>query len=243
MIDTQLALEAREAFGWIADRWPDLTAALAPGGGKALTGMPRGASSALPINVHVSDLMREIDDQAWGFCRALVGETDDVQGVPATPVERLRLVASRYGHFVAADDRTALEYCDVAHDAREKVRRTLERPPAPTYLGPCPVADTGEGDACDGELYQRGATTRLRCPTCGHETTVDDQRAWIAERMDDRLMTASEIGRALKVAGHDVPHGTVRRWCSEGRLADVGDGLYRFTDALDMAQARRAKAV
>ena len=29
MIDTQLALEAREAFGWIADRWPDLTAARA----------------------------------------------------------------------------------------------------------------------------------------------------------------------------------------------------------------------
>lgn len=242
MIDTQTALEAREAFGWIADRWSDLMAALAPGGGKALTGMPRGTSSALPINVHVSDLMREIDDQAWGYCRALVNETDDLHGVPATPVERLRLVASRYGHFVAADDRTALEYCDVAHEAREKVRRVLERPPAPTYLGPCPVTDTGEGDACEGELYQRGATTRLRCPSCGHETTVDDQRAWIAERMDDRLMTASEIGRALKVAGHDVKPATVRKWIERGRLAPAIDDLYRFTDAISLTHGKGGAA-
>ncbi|QIK82412.1 IBR domain-containing protein [Sanguibacter sp. HDW7] len=235
MTDAKTALEASRNLAWIANHWPDLEAALTPGGGNALTGMPRTDSTGIPINIHVSDLMREIDDHARHLCLQLIDETHDITDMPPTPAARLHLAAQRYGHWCAADPTTAHTYTDTAHDYREKTRRVLEKPLAPTYLGPCPTPD------CDGELYQRGATTRLTCPACHHETDVTTQRAYLAEQMEERLMTLSEITSALVVAGHPVPHSTVRRWASSRRLRHITDGLYKFTDALTLAEHRAAR--
>lgn len=231
MIDTQTALEAQQNITWIADQWEALTARLGGSGGSALgVRVQTSERPPLPIDVHVSDLLAEIDWKvARHYCQILLEETDDVHTVPTTTEGKLRLVAERYGHFVT-NDRLALDFCDDASDYRGRVERTLNRPEPPEYLGPCPIEE------CVGELYAHGSASTVRCPECLTETTRDEQRGYVAERMEERLMTAAEIGRALKVIGAEIQPATVRKWVERSRLKAAEDGLYRFADALELSR-------
>lgn len=166
---------------------------------------------------------------------------------PSLPITTSRMprlltqVARRYGHFTEGDERTALQFCDDAHDYRERVCKVLERPEPPVYVGPC--RHMGEdGAGCVGELYVRRGRDGGTCRECGTEFTLSEQLAWLEEQMTDRLMTASEIASALFVLDYRVPIGTIKSWIARKRLVSAVDegGLYRLSDARDLAKARRA---
>ena len=273
-MDEQTALDARTDLLWIVDRWADLRARLPGGGGHALTGLPGGSSETpLPIDVHVSDLMREIEDQARFYAAVLLDEVPPEHGcggrcvdawittaaeaakaghpippAPSTwdcpdrrdPVTTstmpalLGQVAERYGHFTA-DEHEALDFTDEAHDFRERVRKTLERPAPPTYVGPCRARGV-DGAGCAGELYLREGRDGGVCRECGTGFTEVEQAAYVRDELEERLMTPIEIVRALKIVGHEVKPGTVFKWVQRGRLKEVVDGLYRLADALDLAK-------
>ncbi|MET4222799.1 hypothetical protein [Oerskovia enterophila] len=281
-MDAQTILNARTDLLWIVERWPRLQARLEGGGGNALTGMPSGSNEApLPIDVAVSDLMREIEDQARFYAAVLLDEVPPEHGcdgrcvktwlatateatkadqpVPDAPSSwdcpdrrdpittstmpaLLGQVAERYGHFTQ-DEREALDFCDEAHDFRERVRKTLERPAPPTYVGPC-RARGADGAGCSGELYVREGRERGTCRECGTEFTRDEQLTYVRDALEERLMTPTEIVRALKIVGHEVKPGTVFKWVQREKLEEVVDGLYRLTDALDLAEryGRKQKA-
>lgn len=229
-VDTKTALEAQANVRWIAKQWPALEALLAGRGGNALTGMPKGGASRVPIDVGVSDLMAEIDWKlGWHYCHVLTDETDDVNAIPATPVGRLELAAERYGHFVTGG-REGLDFCDDAHHYREEVRKVVQPAEPPVYIGPCPTAD------CAGELYVRDGLTSTRCRECETSTTVAAQRAWIGEQMEARLMTQAEIGRALKILDLAVSQRAIEKWVQRGRLVERVPGLYPLADAMDLAR-------
>ncbi|OCI31062.1 hypothetical protein [Oerskovia enterophila] len=280
-MDSQTALNARTDLLWIVERWPRLQARLHGGGGNALTGMPSGSNEApLPIDVAVSDLMREIEDQARFYAAVLLDEVPPEHGCDGQCVETwlavaseatkagqptppapsswdcpdrrdpittsampalLAQVAERYGHFTQ-DEREALDFCDEAHDFRERVRTTLERPAPPTYVGPC-RARGADGAGCSGELYLREGRDGGTCRECGTEFTHDEQQAYVRDALEDRLMTPAEIVRALKIVGHEVKPGTVFKWVQREKLEEVVDGLYRLADALDLAERPRRKQV
>lgn len=282
-MDAQTALNARTDLLWIVERWHRLQARLEGGGGTALTGMPSGSNEApLPIDVAVSDLMREIEDQARFYAAVLLDEvppehgcdkrcvdgwiaaaaeaTKTGQPVPPAPSSwdcpdrrdpittsampaLLAQVAVRYGHFTQ-DEREAIDFCDEAHDFRERVRKTLEQSAPPTYVGPC-RARGANGDGCSGELYLREGRDGGTCRECGTGFTEGEQRAWVAGEMEHRLMTATEIGSALLVLGFPAPASTVRSWIGRERLKPVGPGeprLYRLAKALELAKARVERA-
>jgi len=266
------ALNARDDLLWIADHWTNLRARLRPGGGNALTGIAvNGGEDGVPIDMAISDLIAEIEwNVARHWANVLIDETPPAHGcggrchgspehkhnnemcdgqvVPAdrcpTPDEPittqhmptlLAQVARRYGHFTN-DERTLLEFCDDAHDYRERVRKVLERPAPPTYVGPCRV------DGCAGELYIGEHRDGGTCRECGTDFTLADQRAYISAKLEERLMTASEIASALTVLDLTVPMGTLKSWIARKRLVEAvpGDGLYRLADARDLAMRRRA---
>ncbi|WP_372595666.1 hypothetical protein [Actinotalea sp.] len=272
--DRLLALNARDDLLWIADRWTQLRARLRPGGGGALNGMPRGGSPGAPIDLHVSDLMAEIE---WKVARhygnILLDETPPQHGcsgachgspqhqhqegcdgehvdadacptpkLPITTSQMPRLlaeVARRYGHFTE-DERLALDFCDDASDYRERVRKVLERPAPPVYVGPC--RHMGEdGTGCVGELYVKPGKDGGSCKECGTTFTLLEQREWLEEQFDDRLMTAGEIASALVVLDVPVPMGTIKSWIARRRLMEAvpGDRLYRLADARELARERR----
>ncbi|MFD6163723.1 hypothetical protein ACFWFR_00925 [Oerskovia sp. NPDC060287] len=280
-MDAHTTLNARTDLLWIVDRWPRLQARLHGGGGNALTGMPSGSKEApLPIDVGVSDLMREIEDQARFYAAVLLDEIPPEHGcdkrcvngwiavaaeatktgrpVPPAPSSwdcpdrrdpittsampaLLAQVAVRFGHFTQ-DEREALDFCDEANDFRERVRKTLEQPAPPTYVGPC-SSRGADGAGCGGELYLREGRERGTCRECGTEFTHDEQQAYISDALEERLMTPAEIVRALKIVGREVKAGTVFKWVQRGRLEEVVDGLYRLADALDLADRPRHKQV
>lgn len=239
-LDRLVALAARDDLLWIAAHWSDLSARLRPGGGNALTGVAVATSDDghAPIDVHVSDLMYEIEENVARFyARILADETDWTPTTSAMP-GLLREVAARYGHFTEDDDCMALAFCDDASDYRDKVRKTLERPAPPTYVGPC------QTDNCDGELYVREGRDAGTCRTCHQPFTLAEQRAFLDREMEARLMTQAEIPRALNILGVKVAPGTVRKWVERERLlpAIPGERLYRLADARSLASASRRVA-
>lgn len=232
-VDNFTALQARDDLLWIVDHWADLRARLRPGGGNALNGMPTGTNDPAPIDLHVSDLLAEIEWRiARHYANALIDETDDQPITTSHMPTLLAQVARRYGHFTAGDQRTAHAFCDDAADYRERVRRVLERPAPPTYVGPC------QTNNCDGELYVREHHTAGTCHECGTPFTLTEQRAWLADQLEARLMTAAELPRALKILGIDVKPGTIRKWIERGRLTPAvdGDDLYHLADAKRLAE-------
>lgn len=238
VITAQMALEARDQLLWIATHWPHLRAALQPGGGNALTGMPRHAAEhPAPINVHIADLMHEIEQETETLALTLLAETDDWHPTDPSMPALLAQVATRYGHWTAADHHTALAFIDWAEDYTHRVRRALEPAEPPKHIGPCPIP------MCDGELHLKPGRTSTTCPMCGHEQAWEDQKTWISEQAEQRLMTPLEIASALKVLEIPVPIKTIRSWIDRGRLIEATDGLYRFADARDLAEKRKARCV
>lgn len=238
MIDTQLALEAQANITWIADHWDDLKARL---GGSAGGGLQIRVQTSelppLPIDLHVSDLMAEIDWQvARHYSNALLMDEPDWRPPSWTTQGMLRGIAERYGHFVT-NEGWGQAFCDDAYDYRSRVEKTLERPAPPEYLGPCPIAE------CEGELYARGSTSKVRCPACLTETTREEQGLWVGEQVKGRKFAYSEIPRALKVLSLDVSVRTWERWTSAGtpdqpkapKIAKDQDGLYRIAQAIGLA--------
>lgn len=242
-ITTREALEAYENLAYIVSHWADLRARLQPGGGNALTGMPGGGSARpLPIDVEISDLMFAIEQEARTLGHVLLDETTDWQPRTSRMPALLLDVAERYGHWTAGDERTALAFCDWATEYAGKVRRALERPAPPNYLGPC--REKGEdGAGCAGEIYLREGIDAGRCRECGADVTREDQVTYVQTELEARLMTPTEIVRALKVLGHEVKPGTVHKWVERGKLAPLepGERLFRLTDA--MALMRRGEKI
>lgn len=241
MIDPNLGLRARNDLLYIADHWTDLRARLRPGGGSALTGMPSGTSDGhCPIDVHVSDLLWEVESEARMLAHVLMDETDDWTPRTSRMPGLLADVAERYGHWTAGgDERAALDFMDWAEEYAGKVRRALERPAPPSYVGPC--QGRGEdGAGCAGELYLREGRDAGRCRECGAEFTRFEQEAFVEDALRERLMTVGEITSALAVLHMETPYRTVQSWARRKKIEPVDKeaGLYRLADAIPLAMAR-----
>lgn len=262
MTTVQDDLDARDNLVYIAERWPDLRARLRREGGDPLTGRVSGGSKEPPlvIDIHISDLMHEIEEEARSLAHVLCDELTVTVDVPGTiNGTRVRVprtypwaprtsampgllaeVAQHFGHWTTADERTALAFCDWAHEYSEKVRRALERPASAEYLGPC-LTQGEDGTICQGDVYLRPDRGRARCRECGRVIDLVEHRAWVAERLGERLMRQSGIRAALVILGEEVGEKTLQSWVQRGRLAEVHDKLYRLSDARDLAAAHHER--
>ena len=231
--DTQAALRAREDLAWVADHWPHLRARLHPRRSADNAGGSRAAEIPLPIDVHVSDLLAWIENETRGYALALLYETDDWTPTTSFMPGLLREVSDRYGHFTAGDPRTAIEFVDFARRARWRANRALNPAPAPRYIGPCPR------HACTGDLYVTGPQNAATCPECHQVTTLEEELGFLHDQLALRLMTPTELVSALNVLNVPVPRTTVHTWIARGKLPEIRPGMYRFRDALTLANRRR----
>lgn len=232
MIDNLVALGARDDLLAVVTAWPALALLVAPqtaaDTGPRVSGGDDAANRS-PANLEALDLMHEIEDATRFYARVLIDETDDWAPTTSRMPGLLEDVADRYGHFTAGDDKTALDFCDWAHEAQRKVAGILsDREKArKTWFGPCQVED------CGGQLHARPGAISARCPVCGTEASMFTQRAYLREKLDAHLMTASEIASALKIEfeGDAPTFELVRSWISRKRLKPAEEGLYKLQDA------------
>lgn len=226
------ALRARDDLLAVAASWGALQARLRPqgtGSGDRVTG---STEPRLPIDVGVSDLLAEVEAHARFLGQVLLEETTDWQPSTSTMPGLLEEVAKRYGHFTADDDKTALDFCDEAHELRRKVAGAIERKEAPRWQGPCPE------DECVGEIYQRSGSTDAKCRACGRVVGPAEWREIMRVAFDERLMTRGELVSALVVVKRAVKPNTLDRWVSRGRLLPevTEPDLFRFADAYTLAE-------
>jgi hypothetical protein len=268
-----LGLGARADLLYVADHWRSLTALLTPSTSTP-DGMPRAESQDphLPIDVEVSDLMETITNDVRFYARILLDEVPAQHGClgvchgsldhvcevgcqgagpfncpdPQTAVTSSRMptmlrdVAARFGHFTA-DPREKVEFCDMAHEMRNTVEKALTSRIPAKYVGPCQTTE------CAGELYVTEEALFAECRICGGSFSRPARRDWLNTQMGERLMTASEIGVALKMLGSTTQASTVRWWifrAKQGKrgLVEVEDGLYRLADAVALCHGLTEKA-
>jgi hypothetical protein len=245
MVDSLSALRARDDLLAVAAAWPSLKARLVPSGVTS-DGVHTAPGSRPPFVVAVSDILFRIEQHARFLGRVLIEETHDFAPRTSTMPGLLVEVAHRYGHHAGpdADEKTALDYCDEAHELRRAVAHTLARNEPARWAGPCPE------DECAGELYLRVGTD-AKCRECARIVGPVEWRELMEAAFDDRLMTLSEIVSALVITDHRVPEKTVRTWAWRG--ANHGDPtrglvpvyveptLYRFADAHALAERRAGR--
>lgn len=228
-VDNLTALRARDDLLAVVAAWGWLRARLRPGKGE---GVHVASESGPPLDVYVSDLMREVEDWARFYGQVLIEETNDFVPTTSTMPGLLESVARRYGHFTQAEDRIALDFCDVAHELERKVSWLLNQSPPPRWVGPCPQ--------CEGELMQRPGQVDAKCKECDYLMGGSEWRQMMHDAFESRLMTWLDIKSALFVTGHEVPDETIKTWIKRGRLQAVphNPDLYRFKDAWFLAEQR-----
>lgn len=238
-MDNLTALAARDDLLAIVAAWPALQARLEPSGSSTGGGIRPAPGSRPPIDLHVSDLMHEIETEARALGQILLEETDDWQPDTSEMPGLLRSVALRFGHFTHGDDeKTAYDFLDTAHEFRRKVALVLERPEPPRWMGPCIVPE------CDGELRLHGHRIDTRCPECGNVAGLLEVRKHLYAALKDRLMTRGELVSALFVLGIEVKPKTLDKWVERGRLEKAVEDpdLYRLEDALALAERGKVAA-
>lgn len=122
---------------------------------------------------------------------------------------------------------TASDGADEITDAWRRVKRAIDRPESPQFIGPC-QADTA---LCDG-LYCPKGKIEFDCQTCGITIDIPAVRAATEATMAEHLFTKTELRAALlRFATNPVSRHRIDGWIRRGRLPDKA-GKYKLADAV-----------
>jgi hypothetical protein len=249
-------LSARADLCWLVRHQRDV-AAREGGSGRALTGMPvhRSIEPRLPGQLDGPDLSGEIAAKL----NELVHELLDVDVELDADTEAGRwLQAAQAVEKVIDTELDAMAWWDTASALRARAERVLGPAAAGRLFGTCSVPD------CDADIRIGDDQPATVCLDCGTFVTREQQEAYLVERIDQRLMTISDLATALTtITGRLVTYETVRTWTRTrnapggrrlpARLHERHDdgsawrgipwptpdtGLYSFADALTLVARR-----
>lgn len=142
-------------------------------------------------------------------------------------------------------------------DLRGAVRHakaTIYGPGDRIYLGICsapvesPVGDDGDSVLveCQRDLYGLPQRAVVSCPECGSEWDVEARRQHMLASMEDQLLTATEMSRALpnylaRPGDKPITASMIRGYALRGRLLAHGEAAASEQDLMDDAQLVREK--
>lgn len=125
-----------------------------------------------------------------------------------------------------------------------QAQRAVDKPLQLQYAGPC--------DECGTDLYASPKAAEVKCQNCQHTYPIAERRAWLLGHVEEMLLTAAEMSRALPtLLQREVTSATVRGWAHRGKLtpyppdpSDPRCPLYRVGDVVDLVHemARGDKA-
>ncbi|HLS01164.1 MAG TPA: hypothetical protein VK054_04175 [Beutenbergiaceae bacterium] len=234
-VSVQDSLQAKADLNWIADRWGDLQARLVPSTTPNQGGSRPAPTSRPPLNLHVSNLLFEIEQEARMLGHVLSEEVPGGwQPRSSAMPQLLRDVAEYHGHWTTQPDHVSVPFVEWATDYRHRVTRALENPPNPQYVGPCPTCPPGQGD-----LYVTPRTRLAKCRNCRQTIDIQQQMQYVQQHLENRLMTLTEIRTALTIL--EIPHNyaTIRKWAERKRLVPETGNLYKLTHAIQLAQGNK----
>lgn len=114
----------------------------------------------------------------------------------------------------AAQHPAAAELHNNIHAMTRAARRTIDLAAERRYVGPC--------DQCGADMYVGMRAETVHCPTpdCDATYPIAERRLWLLEQAYDRLLTASEMARAIpQLLGRPISAGLITKWAERGRIA------------------------
>jgi len=201
---------------------PELTAAITRQA--RFTDHPgRGTVTPLPYDERASAAAAALRSELTRWVRAFGGSPDVIAAMAMWLARRMPAIRT---HPDAATIHRGVT-TTVA-----QVRRTVDRPPARTYAGPCP--------ACGADLLARPGRAVITCG-CGQPSIVADQRAAMRAALEDHLGSAVYCARVATGLGWPTTPERIRQWAHRGHIGQRPGGLYRVGDVLDRVLQRDAR--
>jgi len=110
----------------------------------------------------------------------------------------------------------------------------VDHPPERIFAGPCGL--------CGEDLYATPGEPVVVCGACRTPEDVEERRAFLLAKVDDQLVTATELARALTTLGQPVTPERIRQWKHRGRILTRGSNpagapLYRVGDVVSLLVA------
>lgn len=207
-------------------------------------GTGRTVGRPLPWNEPASRVRAELLHRLWSLVSACadagIASAEETQREPWP---------------VSGDDRDATRWlmCRVeplarvpwGPDALDLVRvaargwRLVDHPPERIFAGPCGL--------CGEDLYATPGEPVVVCGACRTPEDVEERRAFLLAKVDDQLVTATEMARALTTLGQPVTPERIRQWKHRGRILARGSNLagvpvYRVGDVVTLLVAEVERA-
>lgn len=201
-----------------------------------LTGGGRSTGRPLPWNDAASRTRTEVEHRLW----SLVSACADA-GIPSGE-ETQREPWPEFGNDYDASRWLMCRVEPIARvpwapDALGLVRaanrgwRLVDHPPERVFAGPCGL--------CGEDLYATPGEPVVVCSACRTPEDVEERRAFLLAKVDDQLVTATEMARALTTLGQPVTPERIRQWKHRGRILARGSNLagvpvYRVGDVVSL---------
>lgn len=191
--------------------------------------------SPVPFNALASRVRRELVHalREWADLiaaeRGLFRPLDTLEALPTWLLHQVSWIRSWHQGPEAVDRMTR---------AVEHAARTVDRPPDLRFAGPCTATvpdDEGLARECGEELYAAPGALEAECRVCGTRWPMRDLRSWLLGQVEDMLLPATELARAVDGLGVPVTPAMIRRWAHRG-LLETRPGqrgpVYRVGDVL-----------
>lgn len=224
----------------------------------AITGGPRSADHGLPWHEKASDAERALRNTLVSWVRFCEDEGVRHQSRTTEAPEDTLPAMSRWLMWrvdgLALHDLGGDAVDDITNAVAEGQRIVFWKRRQRVYLGSCDarmVDDLGiPGDTCPGEVYAEMDAEFGACDECAFPYKVEQRRADLEQKLDDRLCTAAEIARMAVFLGLDVPRERVRQtvnvWAKRGRIeprSQSEDGpLFRYGEVRALLAATYSRA-
>lgn len=213
------------------------------------------------INKKAADLHTEITYTLTTWASALARThghiiTPNPTQLTPTPQDLAQWLANNT-HLIAKDEDAA----DFYHTIQTQIRRienTINRPPPPRILGPCPTPlETSHDKQCQ-QRHPHPCGIRLSAPqgakdvTCTRCKTTHNIEQLAQQQkadLDERSFTIDElIDTVFPQTAEHIPYRTLQHWISTGRLISTcpdtdGQPRYLLADIRQLAAAKPQKTV
>jgi hypothetical protein len=194
----------------------------------------KGDEHPLPLKLGPMEARRDLTATltAW-VCHvaARVAPTEPVEFSPAMSAVYLL----HYLDFGTIQrDEEAGDLADEIGYAVIQAQRATDKSLQLQYAGPC--------DECGTDLYGRPKTAEVKCENCQRTYPIAERRKWLLEHVEDMLLTAAEMSRALpNLLQQQLTSAMIRGWAHRGKLTqhppdprDPRCPLYRLGDVVDL---------
>lgn len=190
----------------------------------------KGAETPMPYHHAAALAYRKLSDEVYRVARRFALTPAGVNiirngGVRACAIYLRRIEVIIVNHPEAGEILSAL------HRRTSKARQVIDKSAVAWYAGIC------SHDDCDADLYAPEGAATVTCRKCRTVHDVAARREVLTRALDDVLVTATEIGRAVHITGEAVKPARVWQWRRRGKIITrgtnaKGEPLYRLGDVL-----------